>query len=144
MILRSFGAISSNQEYYPEDSSGRPEEKPERSEENNLIVQDDTYIVLIETGSVEATKQDLRDFDRDSEQNFDEDERQSKDSMWFRASESPMKASFFPLTMARKIFGSNLGMSQPSGFHLQYIYPFSFPYLPQFFSSGNVLQLSLV
>ncbi|WVZ81833.1 LOW QUALITY PROTEIN: hypothetical protein U9M48_029167 [Paspalum notatum var. saurae] len=64
--------------------------------------------------------------------------RQSSDSIWLRASESPMNASVFPRATSRNRTGSNRGRSQPAGCHLQKRWPGSLPYFWQFLKSGSV------
>lgn len=73
------------------------------------------------------------------------DKRQRRESTWFLATESPMKAIFLPRTMWRKVLGSNLGRSHCSGFHFQLRKSVStLPCLKQFLLSGIVVQLELV
>lgn len=73
------------------------------------------------------------------------DKRQRRDSMWFLATESPMKAIVFPLTISRNPLGSNRESSHFSGFHRQFRKSLSGrPCRKQFLESGIVLQLEFV
>lgn len=73
------------------------------------------------------------------------DNRQRRESIWFLATESPMKAIFLPRTILRKILGSNIGSSHCSGFHFQLRKSLSIlPCLKQFLLSGIVGQLEFV
>jgi hypothetical protein len=73
------------------------------------------------------------------------DKRQRRESIWFLATESPIKDIFLPRTMLRKILGSNIGSSHWLGFHFQLRKSLSIlPFLKQFLLSGIVGQLEFV